>query len=105
MQRGTPSSQDSVDARAGVPLPVARGVGRRGENRRRVLEAVEQNPSASARDIATATGIARPTVATTLAKLVRDRELAKSGGRRDGVRYHHPERSPDSARTGGAADA
>jgi Fic family protein len=63
----------------------------RGENRRRILAAVEQHPGANARELADATGIPRATVATTLTKLVADGELAKSGGRKQGMRYRWPE--------------
>jgi CRP-like cAMP-binding protein len=68
------AEQSGQHRRSGRRAPASRPRRRapRGENRRRILEAVEQNRGASARDIATATGIARPPVATTLAKLVRD---------------------------------
>ena len=98
------AEQSGQRRRSGGRAPASRPRRRapRGENRRRILDAVEQNPSASARDIATATGIARPTVATTLAKLVRDGELAKSGGRPDGTRYRVVERSASADGTGAA---
>src|SRR3954471_6292954 len=41
----------------------------RGENLRRIREVVVERPGATAGDIASATGIARPTVANTLGKL------------------------------------
>src|SRR5690349_3044984 len=44
----------------------------RGENRRRVLELVEERPGVTAGEVAQSTGIARPTVASTLAKLASD---------------------------------
>ena len=50
----------------------------RGENLRRIREAVADRPGASAGEIASATGIARPTVASTLAKLARDGEFERA---------------------------
>src|SRR3954451_4243535 len=50
----------------------------RGENLRRVRELVAERPGATAAEIAAGTGIARPTVASTLAKLARDSELEKT---------------------------
>src|SRR3954471_23369686 len=50
----------------------------RGENLRRIREIVADRPGATAAEIAAATGIARPTVASTLGKLARDGELEKT---------------------------
>jgi Fic family protein len=50
----------------------------RGENLRRIRDAVEQRPGASAGEVAAATGIGRATVASTLAKLARAGELEKT---------------------------
>src|SRR3954454_18890030 len=50
----------------------------RGENLRRIREVVAERPGATDGEIAAATGIARPTVASTLAKLARDGELEKT---------------------------
>src|SRR3954454_4745736 len=47
----------------------------RGENLRRIRALVAERPGATAAEIASATGIARPTVASTLGKLARDGEL------------------------------
>ena len=49
----------------------------RGENRRRVLELVEERPGVTAGEVAQSTGIARPTVASTLAKLASDGALER----------------------------
>src|SRR5262245_4781710 len=50
----------------------------RGEHLRRIREVVAERPGTSAGEIASAAGIARPTVASTLAKLARDGELEKT---------------------------
>src|SRR4051794_40095365 len=50
----------------------------RGENLRRIREVVAERPGATAGEIASATGVARPTVASTLGKLARDGELEKT---------------------------
>src|SRR4051812_18768725 len=50
----------------------------RGENLRRIREFVAERPGATAGETASATGIARPTVASTLGKLARDGELEKT---------------------------
>jgi hypothetical protein len=64
------------------PTPRARHAQRsrapRGENLRRIREIVAERPGASAGEIASATGIGRPTVASTLAKLARDGELERT---------------------------
>ena len=67
------------------PKPRARQTSRRtssraprGENLRRIRAAIEERPGASAGEVASATGIARPTVATTLGKLVKDGELERT---------------------------
>jgi hypothetical protein len=49
-----------------------------GENLRRIRAVVAERPGATAGEIAAATGIARPTVASTLGKLARDGELEKT---------------------------
>src|SRR4051794_40786747 len=49
----------------------------RGENRRRILEIVDQRPGASAGEVAQVSGIARPTVASTLGKLASDGEVER----------------------------
>ena len=50
----------------------------RGQNLRQIREAIAERPGATAGEIASATGIARPTVASTLGKLVRDGELERT---------------------------
>src|SRR5215211_7015157 len=50
----------------------------RGENLRRIREVVAERPGATAGEIASATGIARSTVASTLGKLARDGELKRA---------------------------
>jgi Fic family protein len=59
----------------------------RGENLRRIREAVEQRPGATAGEVAAATGIARATVASTLGKLARAGELDKTELPGGGVGY------------------
>jgi len=49
-----------------------------GENLRRIRALVAERPGATAGEIAAATGIARPTVASTLGKLARAGELEKT---------------------------
>lgn len=78
----------------------------RGENLRRIRAAIEQRPGARAGDVAAATGIARATVASTLAKLARDGELEKLTLPGGGVGYRHTRisksvraRLPEPART------
>jgi Fic family protein len=50
----------------------------RGENLQRIRNAVAERPGASAGEIASATGINRATVASTLSKLVREGELGRA---------------------------
>jgi DNA-binding transcriptional ArsR family regulator len=62
--------------RAGVArTPTGRAP--RGENRRLILEAIKSQPK-TAGDVAKATGIGRPTVSTTLSKLVSDGAAVKA---------------------------
>src|SRR3954451_9441489 len=70
---------DGGSARAATTTVTAAPVRRtpRGENRRRILEVVEGRPGASAGEVAQVTGIARPTVASTLAKLASDGEVER----------------------------
>jgi DNA-binding transcriptional ArsR family regulator len=55
----------------------ARGRAPRGENRRLILEAIKDAPR-TAGDVAKETGIGRPTVSTTLTKLVSDGAAVKA---------------------------
>jgi DNA invertase Pin-like site-specific DNA recombinase len=66
------------DGRAGRS-PRARATGRapRGQNRRLILEAITAEAK-TAGDVAKATGIGRPTVSTTLTKLVSDGAAVKA---------------------------
>src|SRR3954468_7439244 len=50
----------------------------RGDNLRRIRKLVAERPGATAAEIAAGTGIARPTVASTLAKLARDGDFEKT---------------------------
>ena len=50
----------------------------RGENVRKVREAIAERPGATAGEVAAATGIGRATAATTLGKLARDGELERT---------------------------
>ncbi len=58
--------------------PSARSRAPRGENLRKVREIIAERPGATAGEVAAATGIARATAATTLAKLARDGELERT---------------------------
>jgi hypothetical protein len=69
--RATSRRASRSRARSSVRAP-------RGENLRRIRELVAERPGATAAEIAAATGIARPTVASTLGKLARDGELEKT---------------------------
>ena len=57
--------------------PTARRRAPRGQNLRRIRETVDQRQGATAGEVAAATGIARATVATTLAKLTQAGELER----------------------------
>jgi hypothetical protein len=69
----------TVTAVAPAPAPGAAPARRtaRGENRRRILAVVEERAGASAGEVAQVTGIARPTVASTLGKLAGDGEVVR----------------------------
>src|SRR4051794_30855253 len=71
-----------------------------GQNLRRIRAAVEERPGAPAGEIASATAIARSTVATTLGKLVRDGELERTKPPGGGVGFRRARR-PDAARAEG----
>src|SRR3954471_16420208 len=58
-----------------------------GETQRRIRAFVAEHPGATAGEIAAATGIARPTVASTLGKLAREGELEKTKLASGGVGY------------------
>jgi hypothetical protein len=79
----------------------------RGENLRRIREAVADRPGASAGEIASATGIARPTVASTLGKLAREGEFerAELPGGRVGYRTAQSAAGADGAAEGDATVA
>jgi hypothetical protein len=64
--------------RARTPKPRARARAPRGQNLRLIREAVNDRPGATAGEIASATGIAPATVASTLGKLARDGELQRT---------------------------
>jgi len=65
--RGTRAQKISVRQRAP-----------RGQNLRRIREVIDERPGATAGEVSAATGIARPTVAATLGKLVRSGELVRT---------------------------
>jgi hypothetical protein len=76
----------------------------RGANVRRIRAEIEQRPGARAGEVAAVTGIARPTVASTLGKLARDGELEKLALPGGGVGYRRTRESePVAARPGRAA--
>ena len=81
----TESDQDPLvaaltDGEAGTRRGAARtstGRAPRGQNRRLILEAIKDQPK-TAGDVAKETGIGRPTVSTTLTKLVSDGAAVKA---------------------------
>src|SRR4051794_11782325 len=87
-----PPSRSTGQSRAVEPRRPARAP--RGENLRRIREAVAERPGATAGEIASATGIARPTVASTLGKLARDGELEKTTLPSRGVGYRPAASAP-----------
>src|SRR4051794_37200986 len=68
-----------------------------GENLRRIRALVAERPGATAGEIAAATGIARPTVASTLGKLARAGELEKTTLPSRGVGYRPAASTPADA--------
>jgi len=62
----------------------------RGENRRRILETVGERPGASAAEVASVTGIDRPIVASTLAKLAKDGGVERVDRPAGGVGFRLP---------------
>src|SRR4051812_40671431 len=69
----------AVAATATSPAPAVPAPARTppGENRRRILAVVSERAGVSAGEVASVTGIARPTVASTLAKMAGDGTLAR----------------------------
>jgi CRP-like cAMP-binding protein len=93
------------------PRRTARRAGRtsakrapRGENLRRIREAIEQRPGATAGEVASATGIARPTVATALGKLAREGEMEKAELPGGGVGYRRARGAEHGAESAAAPD-
>jgi DNA-binding MarR family transcriptional regulator len=76
----------------------------RGENLRRIREAIEQRPGATAGELASATGIARPTVASALGKLARDGELEKTKLPDAGVGYRNAREADRPAESAAAGE-
>src|SRR3954465_14960845 len=79
-----PSRPRATSRRASRSRPSARAP--RGENLRRIRALVAERPGATAGEIASATGVARPTVASTLGKLARGGEPARQGRSQWGAR-------------------
>src|SRR4051794_3694098 len=73
-----PSRPRATSRRASGPPARSSARAPRGENLRRIRALVAERPGATAAEIASATGIARPTVASTLGKLAREGELEKA---------------------------
>src|SRR3954464_12620101 len=73
-----PSRPPTASRSASRPRARSSARAPRGETLRRIRELVVERPGATAAEIASATGIARPTVASTLGKLARDGELEKT---------------------------
>jgi CRP-like cAMP-binding protein len=69
----------------------------RGENLRRIREAIEQRHGATAGEVASATGIARPTVASALGRLARDGEMEKTELPGGGVGYRKAREADQAA--------
>src|SRR4051812_19367311 len=80
-----PSRRRATSRRASRSRSSARAP--RGENLRRIRALVTERPGATAGEIASATGVARATVASTLGKLARDGELEKTKLPSGGVGY------------------
>ena len=77
-QRGRLSTDGAKRARAGRRAAPAGGArAPRGQNRRAILEAI-RDEAKTAGDVAKETGIGRPTVSTTLTKLVSDGAAVKA---------------------------
>jgi hypothetical protein len=64
--------------RPGRRTSPATSTGRRGETRRRLIEYVRANPGSTARDVASALGLNRDSVATRLAQLAKSGDLVKA---------------------------
>jgi len=74
----------------------------RGENVRRIRAEIEQRPGARAGEVAAVTGIARPTVASTLGRLARAGELEKHALPGGGVGYRRPREAEPAAEKPGS---
>jgi predicted transcriptional regulator len=85
---GEPAPEPSVPARSAA----AQARAPRGENRRRLLEAVEQRPGASVGELAQTSGLARPTAYNTLRALLERGEVQRVdlGGGQVGYRRAEP---------------
>src|SRR5829696_6984328 len=78
----TPARRPTPARRTSKRSPSSRAP--RGENVRKVREAIAERPGATAGEVAAATGVGRATAATTLGRLARDGELERTtlpGGR------------------------
>ena len=73
--RATNAGRSAGPRRAGARTSTGRAP--RGQNRRLILEAIKDEPK-TAGDVAKETGIGRPTVSTTLTKLVSDGAAVKA---------------------------
>src|SRR3954468_5684931 len=89
-----PSRPRTRSRRASRSRPPAPARAPHGENLRRIRAFVAERPGATAGEIAAATGIARPTVASTLGKLARDGELEKTTLPSRGVGYRPAASAP-----------
>jgi DNA invertase Pin-like site-specific DNA recombinase len=76
VRRGRTANGRSANARRGAAR-TSTGRAPRGQNRRLILEAIKAEPK-TAGDVAKETGIGRPTVSTTLTKLVSDGAAVKA---------------------------
>jgi Fic family protein len=73
----TPSAPGRRQRRAGHRSTAGKRA-RRGQNLAKIRDAVRERPGVSAGEVAQATGIAKPTVASTLGKLVKGGELERT---------------------------
>ncbi len=95
-----PAEQPS--ARAGSAA--SQGRSPRGENRRRLLEAIEQRPGASVGELAEVSGVARPTAYNVLRGLMErgDVQRVDLGGGQSGYRRAEPSQSGQEEEPGSA---
>jgi CRP-like cAMP-binding protein len=105
LDRESVETEGDAPEPSSAPRPPRPRAGRarapRGANLSRIREAVEQRPGVTAGEVAAATGIARPTVASTLGKLVRGGELERTTLPSGGIGFRKT-RAPTGETTAGS---